>query len=175
MDNNSRLIFYGAISVDGFLARENHALDWLIGTEGEHDTGYEEFYDSIDTILMGRKTYDQIQVLMEEFPYQDKKCYVFSRSTYGSTEHVEFIDEDIAAFTKALKKEAGRRIWIVGGGEVLYPLLQERMVDEFIIQVAPTIIGRGIPLFIPGETENQLKLLDVKQYKQFAELHYELA
>lgn len=58
---------------------------------------------------------------------------------------------------------------------MLYPLLQERMVDEFIIQVAPTIIGRGIPLFIPGETENQLKLLDVKQYKQFAELHYELA
>ncbi|WP_134161170.1 dihydrofolate reductase family protein [Alicyclobacillus sacchari] len=57
---------------------------------------------------------------------------------------------------------------------VLYPLLQEKLVDEFIIQIAPSIIGHGIPLFIPGEQENQLRLLDVKQYKQMAELHYEL-
>lgn len=175
MAEQSRLIFYGAISVDGFLARENHSLDWLIGTEGEFDTGYEEFYESIDTILMGRKTYEQILALMDDFPYKDKKCYVFSRTTHGSNENVEFIDADITDLAKSLKEESGKRIWIVGGGEVLYPLLQERLVDEFFIQVAPTIIGRGIPLFIPGETENALRLLEVKQYKQFAELHYELA
>lgn len=164
------IVFYGAISVDGYLARENHALDWLIGTEGENDTNYQEFYDGIDTIVMGRNTYEQILILSpEEFPYEGKRCYVFSRTLTGSTEHVTFINEDIVEFTKSLK---GQRIWVVGGGEILQPLLQAKLVDEWIIQIAPTILGRGIPMFVPGDQENELTLVDVRRYKQFAELHY---
>ncbi|KGM46138.1 dihydrofolate reductase family protein [Neobacillus niacini] len=172
MSKQSKLVFYGAISLDGYLARENHSLDWLIGTEGEHDTGYEEFYESIDTILMGRSTYEQIGILSpEKFPYEGKPCYVFSRTTTGSDEHVTYINEDIAGFTQSLKEQEGKRIWIVGGGEVLQHMLH--LVDEFIIQIAPTIIGRGIPMFVPGDQENKLTLVDVRRYKQFAELHYE--
>lgn len=168
----SKLAFYGAISLDGYLARENHSLDWLFGTEGEADTGYQEFYDGVDTILMGRSTYDQIAILSpEKFPYEGKTCYVFSRTMTGSNEHVTFINEDIAGFTQSLKEQEGNRIWIVGGGKVLQHLL--KLVDEFIIQIAPTIIGRGIPLFVPGDQENKLTLVDVRSFKQFAELHYE--
>jgi dihydrofolate reductase len=168
----SKLVFYGAISLDGYLARENHSLDWLFGTEGEEETGYQDFYDSVDTILMGRSTYDQIAILSpERFPYEGKPCYVFSRTMTGSNEHVTFINEDIAGFTQSLKEQEGKRIWVVGGGEVLKPLL--RLVDEFIIQIAPTIIGKGIPLFVPGDQENKLTLVDVRSFKQFAELHYE--
>lgn len=170
----SRVLFYGAISVDGYLAREDHSLDWLIGTEGEEDTTYQEFYDSIDIIVMGRKTYEQILILSpDEFPYSGKECYVFSRTMTGSNENVTFINEDVAEFTKSLKNKHGKRIWIVGGGEVLDPILKDKLVDEFIIQIAPRIIGRGIPLFMPGDHENRLKLLDVRRYKQFAEIHYE--
>jgi dihydrofolate reductase len=172
MSKQSKLIFYGAISLDGYLARENHSLDWLFGTEGEEETGYQDFYDSVDTILMGRSTYDQIAILSpEKFPYEVKACYVFSRTMTGSNEHVTFINEDIAGFTQSLKEQEGKRIWVVGGGEVLKPLL--KLVDEFIIQIAPTIIGKGIPLFVPGDQENKLMLVDVRRYKQFAELHYE--
>jgi dihydrofolate reductase len=168
----SKLVFYGAISLDGYLARENHSLDWLFGTEGEEESGYQEFYDSIDIILMGRSTYDQIAILSpEKFPYEGKPCYVFSRTMTGSNEHVTFINEDIAGFTQSLKEQEGKRIWVVGGGEVLKPLL--KLVDEFIIQIAPTIIGKGIPLFVPGDQENKLTLVDVRSFKQFAELHYE--
>ncbi|MED1741366.1 dihydrofolate reductase family protein [Bacillus swezeyi] len=175
MSHQRKLTFYGAISVDGYIARENHSLDWLIGTEGEEDTGYSDFYESVDTILMGRKTYDQILILSpQEFPYQDKQCYVFSRTLTGSTEYVNFINGDIADFSKSLKGKEGKRIWVVGGGEVLHPLLQEKLVDEFVIQIAPSIIGRGIPLFISGDLENKLKLVDVRRYQQFAELHYQL-
>ncbi|GMA60407.1 dihydrofolate reductase family protein [Alicyclobacillus fastidiosus] len=175
MGDKTKLVFYGAISVDGYIARENHSLDWLLGTEGEEDIGYSDFYATVDIILMGKKTYDEILIHMpDEFPYKGKECYVFSRSTTGTTDYVEFINEDIIRFTKSLKEHTGKRIWIVGGGEVLYPLLQEKLVDEFIIQIAPSIIGRGIPLFLPGDQENQLRLIDVKQYKQMAELHYEL-
>mgnify|MGYP003574942496 FL=1 len=61
---------------------------------------------------------------------------------------------------------------MVGGGEVLQHLLRAKLMDEFIIQVAPVIIGRGIPLFVPGDQENELTLVDVRRYKQFAELYY---
>ena len=171
MSKQSKLVFYGAISLDGYLARENHSLDWLFGTEGEEETGYQEFYDSVDILLMGRSTYDQIAILSpEKFPYEGKPCYVFSRTMTGSNEHVTFINEDIAGFTQSLKKQEGKRIWIVGGGEVLQHLLS--LVDEFIIQIAPIIIGKGIPLFVPGDQENKLTLVDVRSFKQFAELHY---
>ncbi|MDQ0974566.1 dihydrofolate reductase [Neobacillus niacini] len=172
MSKQSKLVFYGAISLDGYLARENHSLDWLFGTEGEEETGYQEFYDSVDTILMGRSTYDQIAILSpEKFPYEGKPCYVFSRTMTGQDKHVTFINEDISGFTQSLKEQEGKRIWVVGGGEVLKPLL--KLVDEFIIQIAPTIIGKGIPLFVPGDQENKLTLVDVRSFKQFAELHYE--
>jgi dihydrofolate reductase len=174
MSNQRKLVFYGAISVDGYIARENHSLDWLLGTEGEEDIGYSDFYGTVDTILMGRKTYDQILIQSpQEFPYKGKQCYVFSRSFTGSNDLVDFINEDIVGFTKSLKDQQGKRIWIVGGGEVLYPLLQAKIVDEFIIQIAPSIIGRGIPLFMPGDQENELRLVNVRRCKQFAELHYE--
>ncbi|MCM3693156.1 dihydrofolate reductase family protein [Neobacillus niacini] len=167
------LVFYGAISLDGYLARENHSLDWLFGTEGEKETGYQEFYESVDIILMGRNTYDQISILSpDKFPYEGKPCYVFSRTLKGSMEHVTFINEDIVGFTQSLKEQEGKRIWMVGGGEVLQHLIQSNVVDEFIIQIAPTLIGRGIPLFVPGDQENELTLVDVRRYKQFAELHY---
>ena len=167
------VVFYGAISLDGYMARENHALDWLDGTEGETD--YQEFYDSVDIILMGRSTYDQIGILSpDKFPYEGKPCYVFSRKLTGSTEHVTFINEDIASFTQSLKaQDENKRIWIVGGGEVLQHLLKAKLVDEFIIQIAPVVIGTGIPLFVPGDQENELTLTDVRRYGQFAELHYQ--
>ena len=175
MSTKRRLIFYGATSLDGYIARENHSLDWLIGTEGEDETEFTEFYQSVDTILMGRKTYQQVLILSpNEFPYKDKQCYVFSHLLDGKDEFVEYINNDIVEFTKSLKELEGERIWIVGGGEVLYPLLQAKLVDEFIIQIAPSIIGKGIPLFMPGEQENELSLVDVRRYKQFAEMHYVL-
>jgi dihydrofolate reductase len=170
------IVFYGAISLDGYLARKNDSLDWLFGTEGEEETGYQDFYDSVDIILMGRSTYDQIGILSpEKFPYEGKPCYVFSRSVTGSTDHVTFINEDIVSFTQSLKEQAkGKVIWMVGGGEVLRPVLEAKLVDEFIIQIAPVIIGQGIPLFVPGDQENELTLMDVRRYKQFAEMHYRI-
>lgn len=175
--SESKLIFYGAITVDGYLARHDHSLDWLYGIEGEEDIGFDDFLATIDIVLMGKKTYEQILINLkdgEAFPYRDRERYVFSRSMKNSDPSVTFINEDIVTFTKLLKQNSGKRIWIVGGGEVLSPLLQEKLVDEFIIQIAPSIIGNGIPLFLPSELENKLRLLNVKHCKQFVELHYEL-
>lgn len=83
---------------------------------------------------------------------------MFSRTLTGRTEDVRFIHEEPADFIQALKRQDGKRIWIVGGGDLLQPILKEELVDEFIIQVAPVLLGRGIPLFRPGETETALSL-----------------
>jgi dihydrofolate reductase len=176
MLSNRKLVFYGATSLDGYIARNNDSLDWLFKTEGDgEDNGYSDFYRTVDTILIGRKTYDQILIHAPQvFPYKGKQCYVFSRSLSGSNDFVEYVHDDIVGFTKSLKAQGGTNIWIVGGGEVLYPLVQGKLVDEFIIQVAPTIIGQGIPLFIPGTFELELSLVDVRRYNQFAELHYKV-
>ncbi len=170
---NRKVVFYGAISVDGYIARENDSLDWLLGTEGEEEIGYSDFYATVDTILMGRRTYEQILIQSpEKFPYEGKPCYVFSKTVAGSNDVVAFVNEDIVPFTRTLKEQGGQNIWIVGGGQVLRPMIQARLIDEFIIQIAPSIIGRGIPVFIPGDEDLRLKLLDVRRCQQFAELHY---
>ncbi len=175
MNNDRKVVLYVAASLDGYIAKDDDSLDWLYNSEGEGDNGYSEFYSTVDTILIGRKTYDQILILVDgDFPYKNKQCYVFSNSTIGKNENVEFVNEDIVTFTNNLKKQEGNDIWIVGGGDLLHSFIKERLVDEFIITVAPTLIGKGIPLFKETDFETRLSLIDIKQFNQFAQLHYEV-
>lgn len=175
MPSKRKLILYIATSLDGYIATEDDSLEWLFKIEGEGDNGYSEFYKTVDTILIGRRTYDWvIDKEKGEFPYKNKKCYVFSKSISGKNENVEFINCDIVEFTNKLKEEVGGNIWIVGGGDLLHFFIKERLVDEFIITVAPTLIGRGIPLFKEFGFELELKLKNIRRFNQFAELHYEL-
>ncbi len=123
---------------------------------------------------MGKRTYDWVMKQdLEEFPYKNKECYVFTRSLYEDTENVNFVNDDLAPFVNKLKNKNGSNIWLVGGGELLNSFIQEGLVDEFVITVAPTILGNGIPLFKEGNHHLELSLKGTKQFNQFIELHYE--
>ncbi|WP_213405144.1 dihydrofolate reductase family protein [Bacillus safensis] len=173
MSEKRKLLFYGAMSIDGYLAREDHRLDWLIGTEGEEETSYDTFYASVDTLIMGRNTYEQVlQLSPDEFPYERKTCYIMSRTLQDSLEGTHIIREDVLSFVKKLKNETGRNIWIVGGGGLLQSFIKERLVDELFLQIVPVMIGRGIPLFSPADLESKFSLQEVNQYKQIAEMHF---
>ncbi len=173
MESARKLVLYIAQSLDGYIAREDESLDWLLKFEGPGDNGYAAFYETVDTILLGRRTYEWIlRNVQSDFPYQGKTCYVFSRTLRGQTASVTFVNQDIAHFTASLKQKPGKDIWIVGGAEVLTPLLPANLVDEFIIHIAPTIIGQGIPLFKSSPYESTLDLVKVTQHNQFVELHY---
>lgn len=168
-----KVIVFIATSLDGYIATEDDSLEWLFKVEGEGDNGYSEFYSTIDTVILGRRTYEWIMnVEKDNFPYQNKKCYVFTKSIYEPTDHVEFVDGDIVKFINALKNVEGGNIWIVGGGNLLSYVLKENLVDEFIITIAPTIIGKGIPLFNKQNNEIELELKSIRRFNQFAELHY---
>lgn len=77
---NRKTILYIAASVDGFIAREDGSIDWLDDFEGEGDNGYGDFYQTIDTVILGRSTYEHIKVLTADFPYKDKTCYVLTKT-----------------------------------------------------------------------------------------------
>ncbi|WP_317956834.1 dihydrofolate reductase family protein [Paenibacillus chitinolyticus] len=158
--------------LDGYIARENGAIDWLYEVEGEGDNGYSDFYETIDTVLMGNKTYEHTFELADQFPYPDKKCYVFTRSEREPSPYVTFISGDIPEFIENLKDREGSKIWIVGGAEILDVLLKGDLVDEYIITIVPTILGKGIPLFKNDNPEKKLLLAMTKRYGQMIQLHY---
>ena len=173
MNNKRNLILYIAASLDGYIATEDDSLEWLFNVEGEGDNGISEFYETVDTVFMGKKTYDWIMKHETgEFPYKNKECYVFTRSTMEDTEDVKFTNKNVVGLTNELKSQEGSNIWLVGGGELLQSFLKEKLVDEIILTVAPTIIGKGIPLFKGGDYQLDLILKGTRTFNQFVELHY---
>ena len=173
--NQRKIVLYIAASLDGFIATEEHALDWLFATEGEGDNGFAEFYDTVDTFLLGRATYDWI--MKEEkgnFPYKGKECYVFSRTELYDNEYVKFVNEDAVRFVERLRSKQGKNIWIVGGGELLHTFTTAKLLDELRITIAPILLGKGIPLFKDNDFQTCLSLKNVIKYNQLVELQYEV-
>jgi dihydrofolate reductase len=170
-----KIVLYIAASLDGYIATKEDSLDWLFSVEGKGDNGYSEFYETVDTILMGRRTYDWIMEQAEDFPYLNKACYVFTRSTMEDTKHVRFIHDDGKEdFVNVLKQQPGKNIWIVGGGELLTMFMKQKVVDEVILTVAPVLLGSGIALFKDGDYKTDLVLKGTRTFNQFVELHYEV-
>ena len=170
-----KLVLFIALSLDGYIATKEHSLDWLFAVEGEGDNGFTKFYSTVDTILIGRITYDWImEVEKGNFPYKGKECFVFSRSKKDNSEHVTFINNDAVQLVKNLKNKSGNNIWIVGGGDLLHTYVNEGLIDELIVTIAPVLLGEGIPLFKNNRFQTPLSLKGINRYNQFVELHYEV-
>ncbi|MGW8314843.1 MAG: dihydrofolate reductase family protein [Bacteroidales bacterium] len=154
-----KVILYIAASLDNFIARPDGDVEWLNAPElllpGE-DYGYRKFYDSIDTTLMGYRTYQAILGFDVPFPYPDKTNYVFTRSeTHADTSEVTFISGDVVAFVRDLKEQPGRDVWLIGGGQINTLLLEQGLIDRKILTLIPVILGKGIPLFHGNPVETR--------------------
>jgi dihydrofolate reductase len=169
-----KFIVYIAISADGFIARRDGSVDWLDRPHPKGDYGMPEFYRSIDTCILGRKTYDlTVRFGMAE-GYAKKKNYVFSRTlSKAASPKVSVVSEDVIAFSERLRSEKGKDIWLVGGAELVAAFLDSGQVDEFILHLIPTMIGDGIPLVAPRHRDVPLKLLTTKRFPDgVVRLHY---
>lgn len=157
-------------SLDGYIAAPDGSVDWLeratAKAKGE-DFGMRAFFRSIDTVLMGRKTYEiALKLGMAKGGYPKMKNYVFSRTLPpGERDGIEIVSGNIAAFIKKLKKQRGKDIWLCGGGELAREALRENALDEITLGVVPMLIGGGLPTFPPGFSETALTLVECKQYK----------
>ena len=164
------VFFYGCVTLDGYLAAADHSLDWLYETGDASETGYDEFYSSMDVTLMGRRTFRELERAGDPAAvYPATENYVFTHEAL-SCPGFTAVSMDPAELVRTLGP--ARNIWVVGGNTILAPLLEGDLVDHLILQVAPVLLGAGIPLFTQGEGMRRFRLEEVRRYGQFAELVY---
>lgn len=164
---------YIAQTLDGYIATKDESLDWLFAVEGEGDNGYSEFMEQIDTVVMGKKTYDWVMAYEKgNYPYGDLQSYIFSSAGFPTPDGVTAVSGSVTDWSKSEQQKEGRDIWVIGGGQLIRQFLEADLVDELVITTAPVLLGDGIPLFPQGEYRVDLELVGMKQYGQFAETSY---
>ncbi len=156
-----KVVLFIATSLDGYIARTSGEVDWLFT---DQDYGYNDFFAGIDTVLMGRRTYEQV-LSFGEYPYKGTQGFVFSRTHKKEKDkNVTFVPNDPAEFVEGLKYCTGKTIWLVGGSEVIRSVMSRDLVDEFVISVHPIILGEGIPLF---RAPLQMRKLSLNKCRSF--------
>ncbi len=126
-----------------------------------------EFWKKIDTIVVGRKTYEPVLKSGKPWPsYSGVKNYVFSRTIRDSSDkNVQIISEDASEFIRRLKSEQGGEIFVMEGGELANSLFEANLIDEVSLSIHPVLLGSGIPLFLEMERQVDLELLECKSLK----------
>lgn len=174
MESQRKVILYIAMSLDGYIAKPNDDLSFLnaVQEEGE-DYGYGQFMSSIDTVILGRRTYDWVMTQVPEFPHADKQTFIISRTKKAKQGNITFYNASLKDLIYELKSQSGKHIFCDGGAEVVNELLKEKLIDELIISVIPVLVGEGIPLFKAGRPEQDLKLVSSRSFKKgLVQLHY---
>lgn len=172
-----KIVLFIAMSLDGYIADPGGGIQWLEGeTAGENDmVSYEEFVKDIDTVLMGAKTYRQLvtELSPDEWVYSDFTSYIITHHPGTSTDAIRFTDESPVTLVNRLKSQPGKVIWICGGASIVNQLIRENLIDQYYINVIPTILGGGIHLFNTIDREIKLKLVYTGNYNGITDLVYE--
>lgn len=173
---NRKVVLYIASSLDGYIAKPNDDLSFLetVQKEGE-DYGYGAFISSVDTVIIGRKTYDWVLTQVPSFPHADKECYVITRTARPPVGKTQFYTGQLKDLIQQLKNKNGQHIFVDGGAAVVNELLQEKLIDEIILSIIPVLVGSGTKLFNDGRPEQVLELLSSQQFeKGLVQLHYKV-
>jgi dihydrofolate reductase len=174
---NRKVILYIAVSLDGYIAKPNDDLSFLSVVEQEgQDYGYADFVKTVDTVIVGRKTYDKVISMGIALPYPDKDVYIITRTPRPDIGSVKFYSGDLKSLVERLKSENGKNIFCDGGAEIVNELLRNDLIDEFIISIIPILVGNGTRLFKDGRPEQKLELFSIKQFDTgLTQLHYKRA
>jgi dihydrofolate reductase len=169
-----KLILYISCSLDGYIAKPGNDLTFLdIVQKGGEDYGYKNFVDTVDTVILGRRTYDWVLNSGFEFPHQDKACYVITSRHLPPEGNIVFYNGDLTSLVNHLKATDGKNIFCDGGSEIVNQLLKDKLFDEMIISVIPVLVGDGVRLFKDPIPEQRLELRSVKHFDTgLVQLHY---
>ncbi|MCC5929283.1 MAG: dihydrofolate reductase [Cyclobacteriaceae bacterium] len=176
MMEERKLILYIACSLDGYIAGPNDDLSFLsiVEKEGE-DYGYSDFIQSVDTIIMGRRTYDWVMKNAGYFPHSDKEVYIISKTLKSDEGNINFYSEKLPNLVRKLKGQKGKHIFCDGGAQIVHQLLQNQLIDEIILSVIPVLLGEGLPLFQSGSPKQRLELKQSQHFESgLVQLHYKI-
>lgn len=173
-----KVSLYIAISLDGYIADSKGSVEWIKGQneDMELEDTFASFFQEVDTIVMGRKTYDQIVTRLSpgEWPYYGAITYVLTHNNNSTdTESIRFLNTDICKFVADLKSAGGKNIWICGGADIAGQLIEKDVIDIYHLAIVPVILGRGIRLFDTDAPQIKLALVETKEYNGIIELIYE--
>ena len=166
MPEARKVIVHIGTSADGYIARPDGDLEWLTSRPAPPGFyGMNAFMKSIDTKLLGRKTYEASLRLGAKFGAKDRTI-VFSRhAPPAPPSGVEFVNGDIGAFVNRLREQPGKDIWLMGGGDLIASFLDAHAIDEFVISMAPVFIGDGIPLIARRHRHVPLELISSERFE----------
>ena len=172
-----KVILYIAMSLDGYIADKDRNVDWLNGdgSEPENFGSYIEFIDTVDTVILGYKTYHQIvtELSPDVWAYEGKQSYVITHKNIQPTNGITFTGKNLGELIAEIKNKDGKAIWICGGSAIANQLIDLDLIDTYTISIIPTILGDGIRLFDTHKIEHQLKLISTRNYNGITDLVYE--
>ena len=174
MNTQRKVILYIAMSLDGYIATPDNGLEFLsLVEEKDQDYSYKDFVNTVDTVIIGRKSYDKVLSMGLEYPHSGKDLYIITRTPRPTVGSTTFYTGDLKELVSGLKRKKGKDIYVDGGAEIANELLTENLIDEFYISIIPILLGNGISLFNNSRPQLPLKLVSTKSYnKGLVQLHY---
>lgn len=163
-----KLSLFIATSLDGYIAKPNDDLNFLkIVERAGEDYGYAAFTANVDTIIIGRKTYDYVAREIGPSHYENgqRDVYVMTRTERPRAGRITFYTGDLIALVQSLKSQSGKDIYCDGGSEIINELLKHDLVDEFTISIIPILVGNGTKLFNDNRPEQQLEFVQAKSFE----------
>lgn len=173
-----KTILYIAVSVDGYIADEKGSVGWICGHDDNVTTEdtFTPFFNDVDTVIMGRITYNQIvnELSPNQWPYIGAKTFVITHNIEkdDSENDVSFCDVPASKLVAELRQSNGKNIWICGGAQTVRELIAEDMIDTYHLSIIPVVLGKGIKLFDSTSQPIELTLIDTKIYNGIIELIY---
>ena len=151
------------ISLDGYIARPNHAVDFLFMPK---DYSMAPFFATVDTAVMGSKTLDAALKMGGSFSGSKMATYVLSHSRHSKQDDFEYTDQSPKSLIRRLRKKPGKNIWLMGGGELARSFLKDDLIDQIYLGIVPVLLGEGIPLFPSGFPQRNFTLIENKTYSK---------
>jgi len=169
-----KITYYVASTIDGYIAKEDGDVSWLEELNiSMEEAGYDEFYSTVDALVMGRNTYEMI-VSFGQWPYGNKPVWVCSSKSINAMEgcNLQSGRTPLDTYNEA-QAQGANHLWLVGGGKLAASFLEENLLTHLSISQMPIILGGGIKLF--GEVQNHIKIqrISMKPHKSgFTQMDY---
>lgn len=173
-----KLVVYIAMSIDGYIAKPNNDLSFLqlVEQPGE-DYGYNQFMETVDTIIIGRNTYNWLKANSDSFPYNNRSVYVITHEEKAPNNNIIFYNKSLSELISLLKNAADNKaIYCDGGAQIIQQLLQLNAIDELTLSIIPVTLGSGTALFSSLLPQQNWQLVSATSFpKGLVQIHYKKA